>query len=169
MNIINIIKSRKIIIHKQILKKWLFTLVVKYAFSEVKQYALVLNTRMCNSSYTSFDFFTIRAGYCMRFSSLPRNYCNPPPSPRLNNHFTILLCVNRFGIKSTIYQQYMRTSEKNSTLFKKRKVYKTFTTSSYSCCQPHGLNYLIFFYFSMIRIARIFKSIKSCKSEGYSE
>lgn len=60
-------------------------LVVKYAFSMVKQYAWVLNMRMHDLSLQSFDFFTICAGVFDAVFILLRNKCKFPP--QVKNHF----------------------------------------------------------------------------------
>lgn len=44
------------------------------AFSMVKQYAWVINTRMCDSLLQSFEFFTIRMGVFYTVLSLLCNY-----------------------------------------------------------------------------------------------
>lgn len=64
-----------------IVKVVIYTLVVKYTFSRVTQYAWVLNMEINQS--LSFDFFTIYAqGYFMQFSAFSFRVNFPH-----NNHF----------------------------------------------------------------------------------
>lgn len=69
--------------------KWLFTLVIKYDYSIVKQYAWVLNTRMRDLPLKILDFCTLRKGVFYAVLGLPFILTRVNSPPCVNNHSTV--------------------------------------------------------------------------------